>query len=101
MQSQAGTQQEFTELVWQKLEEQNPDFFRAYYTRLKLKDQIILFNHILQQQMDQCAKQGVATRYSGKSCPPTNTGTLIRAQTHLCVCMLLHAYSFTEKEGHR
>ena len=41
----------FTQLVWQKLEEQNPDFFRAYYTRLKLKDQIILFNHLLDQQV--------------------------------------------------
>lgn len=35
----------------QKLEEQNPDFFRAYYTRLKLKDQILLFNHLLDQQV--------------------------------------------------
>ncbi len=36
----------------QKLEEQNPDFFRAYYTRLKLKDQIVLFNHLLLQQVN-------------------------------------------------
>ena len=37
--------------VWQKLEEQNPDFFKAYITRLKLKDQINLFNHLLEQQI--------------------------------------------------
>ena len=37
--------------VWQKLEEQNPDFFKAYVTRLKLKDQINLFNHLLEQQI--------------------------------------------------
>ena len=30
----------FTTLVWQKLEEQNPDFFRAYHIRLNLKDQV-------------------------------------------------------------
>ncbi|XP_031109269.1 uncharacterized protein LOC116013577 isoform X1 [Ipomoea triloba] len=40
----------FTTLVWQKLEEENADFFRAYYIRLKLKKQIILFNHLLENQ---------------------------------------------------
>ncbi|KAJ0111499.1 hypothetical protein Patl1_00591 [Pistacia atlantica] len=37
-------------LMWQKLEEENADFFRAYYIRLKLKKQIILFNHLLEHQ---------------------------------------------------
>jgi hypothetical protein len=36
--------------VWQKLEEENSDFFRAYYIRLKLKKQINLFNHLLEHQ---------------------------------------------------
>ncbi|KAK7285793.1 hypothetical protein RJT34_20574 [Clitoria ternatea] len=40
----------FTTLVWQKLEEENTDFFRAYYIRLKLKKQILLFNHLLEHQ---------------------------------------------------
>ncbi|KAK4380470.1 hypothetical protein RND71_002332 [Anisodus tanguticus] len=40
----------FTTLVWQKLEEENADFFRAYYIRLKLKKQIILFNQLLEHQ---------------------------------------------------
>ncbi|KAK1376631.1 Angiotensin-converting enzyme 2 [Heracleum sosnowskyi] len=40
----------FTTLVWQKLEEENADFFRAYYISLKLKKQIILFNHLLERQ---------------------------------------------------
>ncbi|CAL5397674.1 unnamed protein product [Camellia sinensis] len=40
----------FTTLVWQKLEEENADFFRAYYIRLKLKKQIIMFNHLLEHQ---------------------------------------------------
>ncbi|KAK9094195.1 hypothetical protein Scep_025664 [Stephania cephalantha] len=40
----------FTTLVWQKLEEENAEFFRAYYIRLKLKKQIILFNYLLEHQ---------------------------------------------------
>ncbi|KAF3328609.1 hypothetical protein FCM35_KLT05687 [Carex littledalei] len=40
----------FTTLVWQKLEEENSEFFRAYYIRLKLKKQIIMFNHLLEHQ---------------------------------------------------
>ncbi|XP_031093147.1 uncharacterized protein LOC115997766 isoform X3 [Ipomoea triloba] len=40
----------FTTLVWRKLEEQNADFFRSYYIRLKLKKQILLFNQLLEQQ---------------------------------------------------
>ena len=31
--AQAQIEPGFTHLVWHKLEEQNPDFFRAYYTR--------------------------------------------------------------------
>ena len=38
------------ELVWQKLEEENPEFFKAYYVKLKLIDQINTFNHLLEQQ---------------------------------------------------
>ncbi|KAL6864884.1 hypothetical protein ACP4OV_016035 [Aristida adscensionis] len=40
----------FTTLVWQKLEEENFEFFQAYYIRLKLKKQINLFNHLLEHQ---------------------------------------------------
>ncbi|CAN6331016.1 unnamed protein product [Urochloa humidicola] len=40
----------FTTLVWQKHEEENSEFFRAYYIRLKLKKQISLFNHLLEHQ---------------------------------------------------
>ncbi|XP_077212610.1 uncharacterized protein LOC143847576 [Tasmannia lanceolata] len=48
--SRARIEPGFTSLVWQKLEEENGDFFRAYYIRLKLKKQIILFNHLLGHQ---------------------------------------------------
>ncbi|XP_072980895.1 uncharacterized protein [Typha angustifolia] len=48
--SRARIEPGFTTLVWQKLEEENPEFFRAYYIRLKLKRQIIFFNHLLEHQ---------------------------------------------------
>eukprot|EP00262_Sarcandra_glabra_P017946 TRINITY_DN629_c0_g1_i1.p1 TRINITY_DN629_c0_g1~~TRINITY_DN629_c0_g1_i1.p1 ORF type:complete len:373 (-),score=59.90 TRINITY_DN629_c0_g1_i1:416-1534(-) len=48
--SRARIEPGFTSLVWQKLEEENSDFFRAYYIRLKLKKQIILFNSLLEHQ---------------------------------------------------
>ncbi|GAV74881.1 A_thal_3526 domain-containing protein [Cephalotus follicularis] len=44
---------EFTTLVWQKLEEENTDFFRAYHIRLELKKQVLLFNHLLEYQYHQ------------------------------------------------
>lgn len=37
--------------VWQKLEEENQDFFKAYYLRLMLKHQIVEFNELLEQQV--------------------------------------------------
>jgi hypothetical protein len=36
--------------VWQKLEEENPEFFKAYYLRLMLKNQITAFNKLLEDQ---------------------------------------------------
>ena len=38
--------------VWQKLEEENQDFFKAYHLRLILKDQIMKFNKLLQTQAE-------------------------------------------------
>ena len=46
LQSKAEVDPGFT-LVWQKLEEQNQEFFQGYAVRLQLKDQINLFNHLL------------------------------------------------------
>ncbi len=56
LQYQARIEPGFTTLVWQKLEEQNPDFFMAYHVRVKLKDQVVLFNHLLEQQMQMIQK---------------------------------------------
>lgn len=48
--NQARIEPGITNLIWQKLEEENADFFKAYYIRLKLKRQITMFNKLLEQQ---------------------------------------------------
>ncbi|CAI9782838.1 unnamed protein product [Fraxinus pennsylvanica] len=48
---QAKIETGFTELVWQKLEAENPEFFKAYYLRLIAKDQILQFNQLLDRQI--------------------------------------------------
>ncbi|MCD7446308.1 hypothetical protein HAX54_000118 [Datura stramonium] len=48
---QAKIEPGFTELVWQKLEEENQEFFRAYHLRLMVKDQIERFNDLLERQV--------------------------------------------------
>ncbi|XP_047086243.1 uncharacterized protein LOC124697737 isoform X1 [Lolium rigidum] len=47
---EAKIEPSFTQLVWQKLEEENPEFFKAYYLRLMLKNQITAFNKLLEDQ---------------------------------------------------
>ncbi|EOY09018.1 Plant protein 1589 of Uncharacterized protein function isoform 2 [Theobroma cacao] len=49
--AQAKIEPGFTELVWQKLEEENREFFQAYYLRLTVKQQIMEFNKLLEQQV--------------------------------------------------
>ena len=44
---QANIEPGLTNLVWEKLQEQNPDFFRAYGTRLRVKEQIREFNGLV------------------------------------------------------
>lgn len=50
--AQAKIEPGFTELVWKKLEEENQEFFKAYNMRLMVKNQIILFNKLLEKQVD-------------------------------------------------
>nr|GMD90589.1 Angiotensin-converting enzyme 2 [Ipomoea batatas] len=49
---QAKIEPGFTELVWQKLEEENQEFFRAYHLRLIVKDQIQRFNKLLERHVE-------------------------------------------------
>ncbi|XP_042468840.1 uncharacterized protein LOC122051686 isoform X2 [Zingiber officinale] len=57
---QANIEPSFTELVWQKLEEENQEFFKAYHVRLILKNQIVVFNKLLEKQVE----------LMRKACPP-------------------------------
>ncbi|KAI9995107.1 hypothetical protein PInf_012151 [Phytophthora infestans] len=58
LKEQANVDPAFTNVVWQKLEEQNPTFFRAYSLQLQLKEQIIAFNYLVGQQKEMAAKGG-------------------------------------------
>ncbi|XP_057770405.1 uncharacterized protein LOC130990196 isoform X2 [Salvia miltiorrhiza] len=61
---QAKIEPGFTELVWQKLEAENQEFFRAYHLRLIVKDQILRFNQLLERQVElmrQVCQTGVAS----------------------------------------
>ena len=46
---QANVDPAFTCLVWQKLLDQNPNFFYGYALRLRLKDQIVAFKYLIDQ----------------------------------------------------
>ena len=50
LQAQADIQPNLTCLVWQKLEEQNRDFFYSYNVMLRVKDQLVAFNYLVDQQ---------------------------------------------------
>ncbi|KAI9161514.1 hypothetical protein LWI28_018159 [Acer negundo] len=75
--AQAKIEPGFTELVWQKLEEENRDFFKAYYLRLMVKHQIVEFNKLLEQQV-QLMRQ---IHPSGVAQIPTSNGSHI-SQLH-------------------
>lgn len=64
LQSQAGIEPSFTCLVWQKLEEQNPVFFYSYNMRLRLRDQIVAFNYLVEQQ-DKLTQHALGEGVSG------------------------------------
>ncbi|XP_042015252.1 uncharacterized protein LOC121763321 [Salvia splendens] len=48
-----------TELVWQRLEDENQDFFKAYYLKLLVKEQIMEFNRLLSEQVDLMRRTGL------------------------------------------
>ncbi|XP_028122631.1 uncharacterized protein LOC114319781 isoform X1 [Camellia sinensis] len=85
---QAKIEPDFTELVWQKLEDENRDFFKAYYLRLMVKDQIMQFNRLLQKQielMDQMCPPGVASipMSNGSHVPPLHQNSAYYAPEHV------------------
>ncbi|PKI50866.1 hypothetical protein CRG98_028773 [Punica granatum] len=84
---QAKIEPGFTELVWQKLEEENQEFFKAYYLRLMVKHQIIEFNKLLEQQvqlMHQMYPTGVAplSTTNGSHIPQLHQNSACYASEH-------------------
>lgn len=51
LQRQARVPPAVTALVWRRLEEENPTFFSEYYSRVRIKEQVVLFNHYLEQHV--------------------------------------------------
>ncbi|KAL1540934.1 hypothetical protein AAHA92_25216 [Salvia divinorum] len=45
--------------VWQRLEDENQDFFKAYYLKLLVKEQIMEFNRLLSEQVDLMRRTGL------------------------------------------
>ncbi|XP_073305877.1 uncharacterized protein [Primulina huaijiensis] len=72
---QAKIEPGFTELVWQKLEAENQDFFKAYHMRLIIKDQILRFNQLLERQVE-LMRQICAT---GAPCIPPSNGSHVQS----------------------
>ncbi|XXG41438.1 hypothetical protein AAC387_Pa01g1893 [Persea americana] len=68
---QAKIEPGFTELVWQKLEEENREFFKAYKLRLMVKEQIMVFNKLLEQQVELMKK----IRPAGSAALPVSNGS--------------------------
>jgi len=64
--------------VWQKLEEENEEFFKAYYARLVLKQQILQFNKLLDQQVQLMQLHSTAV-----ASLPTTNGSHIPAVSSL------------------
>nr|GLL47511.1 uncharacterized protein LOC109162050 [Ipomoea trifida] len=92
---QAKIEPGFTELVWQKLEEENQEFFRAYHLRLIVKDQIQRFNKLLERHVElirQICPTGVSsiTLHNGSEMRPLhgnstcttteNTGSIVKTE---------------------
>ena len=69
IEQQAKIAPSFTGLVWQKLQEQNPDFFKAYYGRLRLKDQIVVFNQLIERHYHMLRPNPQATMQLGSHQP--------------------------------
>lgn len=85
---QAKIEPGFTELVWQKLEEENQEFFRAYHLRLVVKDQIKRFNELLERQaelMHQMHPTGITSisRSSGPQMPPSPQNSFHHSLEHV------------------
>ena len=71
--TQAHVDPTFTMLVWQKLELSNPAFFHTYYTWLRIKDQVVAYNYLVDQH-NSLAHKGVMGGPANVAGMPPPTG---------------------------
>uniref|UniRef100_A0A7S1KTA4 Uncharacterized protein n=1 Tax=Percolomonas cosmopolitus TaxID=63605 RepID=A0A7S1KTA4_9EUKA len=64
--------QNVVNLVWQKLEQNNPRFFTAYLIRLAVIKQIKVFQQLMAEQDGLMAKQGSGRMTSAANVPPSS-----------------------------
>lgn len=91
--TQAKIEPGFTELVWQKLEEENREFFKAYHVRLMLKDQIVLFNKLLEKQ-DELMREVCPPRVASI---PLSNGSNTSTLHHIPSCYLSEGASISSR----
>lgn len=77
-----------TDLVWQRLEEENPEFFEHYHLRLMVKAQIMEFNRLLSHQADlmsRLAPSGIASMAisNGSNCSNVSNGSPVSNGSHM------------------
>lgn len=77
--TQAHVEPTFTMLVWQKLEASNPAFFRTYYTWLRIKDQVVAYNYLVDQH-NALAHKGAMVGAGNHGTAPSNGGWIGQPQ---------------------
>ncbi|XP_074571690.1 uncharacterized protein LOC141828210 isoform X2 [Curcuma longa] len=93
---QAKIEPSFTQLVWQKLEEENREFFEAYHVRLIVKNQIMVFNKLLEKQVEMMQ---TACPSSVSSMPlPNGSNSSAMHQSPLCY-MPQHTSTSAQLDG--
>jgi hypothetical protein len=78
--------------VWQKLEEENREFFKAYYLRLMVKHQIMEYNELLEQQINHMRQMhptaGASVRNrNGSHVPPSKICFGTSSSFFLWICI--------------
>ena len=76
--TQYGTEPGFSQLVWEKLEEQNAEFFRMYRLRLRVREQVLAFNKLVEQHLTLVAAQAAPAMMETS---PTAASGAARADT--------------------
>ena len=79
LQRSANIEPVFTQLVWERLEKDNPDFFEAYYIMVRMKDQIIRFNSLLETYKEDMQRN--QTEEKTKKSSPAKRGGAAAATT--------------------